>query len=82
MGSALATTFGASLGQVGRNIYVPIYLYLPLPAKVGDSIYRNIQAKETFRNVLPAVWIGLGAKAAGTFVTARRFLDNARGRRL
>ena len=49
MGSALATTFGASSGQVGRNIYVPIYLYMPLPNKVGASIYQNIQAKETFR---------------------------------
>jgi hypothetical protein len=50
MGSALATTFGASSGQVGRNIYVPIYLYMPLPSKVGASIYLNIQAKETFRS--------------------------------
>ncbi len=50
MGSALATTFGASSGQVGRNIYVPIYLYMPLPAKIDDSIYRSILAKETFRS--------------------------------
>ena len=50
MGNALATTFGASSGQVGRNIYVPIYLYMPLPSRVDDSIYRNIQAKETFRS--------------------------------
>jgi outer membrane biosynthesis protein TonB len=49
MGSTLTTTFGASSGQVGRNIYVPIYMYMPLPAKVGDAIYRNIQAKETFQ---------------------------------
>jgi hypothetical protein len=49
MGNALTTTFGASSGMVGRNIYVPIYLYMPLPSKVGDSIYRNIVAKETFR---------------------------------
>jgi hypothetical protein len=50
MGNALATTFGASSGQVGRNIYVPIYLYLPPPAAIDESIYRNIQAKETFRS--------------------------------
>ena len=49
MGSSLTTTFGASSGQVGRNIYVPIYLYMPLPAKIDDSIYLNVQAKETFR---------------------------------
>ncbi len=50
MGSALATTFGASSGLVGRNIYVPIYLYMPLPSKIDESIYRNIQAKGTFRS--------------------------------
>lgn len=50
MGSALVTTFGASSGQVGRNIYVPVYLYMPLPAKVDAAIYQNIQAKETFRS--------------------------------
>jgi hypothetical protein len=50
MGNALATTFGASSGQVGRNIYVPVYLYMPLPSRIDDSIYRNIQAKGTFRS--------------------------------
>jgi hypothetical protein len=54
MGNALTTTFGASSGQVGRNIYVPIYLYMPLPSKIDDSIYRNIQAKETFRSYYQA----------------------------
>jgi len=49
MGSALSTTFGASSGQVGRNIYVPIYLYMPLPARISAAIYQNVQAKETFR---------------------------------
>jgi hypothetical protein len=50
MGSALTTTFGASSGQVGRNIYVPIYLYMPLPSRVSNAIYRNVAAKETFRS--------------------------------
>jgi hypothetical protein len=50
MGSSLATTFGAPSGQVGRNIYVPIYLYMPLPTRIDESIYRNIQVKETFRS--------------------------------
>ncbi len=54
LGSALTTTFGASTGQVGRNIYVPIYLYMPLPSKIDDSIYRNVQAKETFRTYYQA----------------------------
>jgi cytochrome c5 len=50
MGNALTTTFGASSGQVGRNIYVPIYLYMPLPQIVPDSIYHNVAAKGTFRS--------------------------------
>jgi hypothetical protein len=51
MGNSLVTTFGGSAGKVGRNIYVPIYLYMPLPLTIEESIYRNIQAKETFRSV-------------------------------
>jgi hypothetical protein len=50
MGNALTYTFGGSSGQVGRNIYVPIYLYMPLPLRLSDSIYRNIAAKQTFRS--------------------------------
>jgi len=50
MGNALTTTFGASSGQVGRNIYVPVYLYMPLPQVVSDAVYRNVAAKETFRS--------------------------------
>jgi len=49
MGSALATTFGASAGLVGRNIYVPIYQYMPLPQKIDDAVYRGIAAKESFK---------------------------------
>jgi hypothetical protein len=50
MGSALTTTFGASTGLVGRNLYEPIWMYMPLPKTIGDAIYRNISAKETFRS--------------------------------
>jgi len=50
MGNALATTFGASSGLVGRNIYVPIYLCLPLPSRISNSIFRGIQAQSTFRS--------------------------------
>jgi len=49
MGNALATTFGASAGQVGRYLYVPIYLYMPLPQRIDDAIFRNIAAKEAFK---------------------------------
>jgi hypothetical protein len=50
MGSALTTTFGASTGLVGRNLYVPIYRYMPLPTSIDPSINKNIAAKETFRH--------------------------------
>jgi hypothetical protein len=49
MGNALSTTFGSSSGTVGRNMYVPIYLYMPLPTTIDDSIYRNVPTKETFK---------------------------------
>ena len=39
MGNALAITFGASAGLVGRNIYVPLYQYMPLPQKIDDAVY-------------------------------------------
>lgn len=45
----METTFGATSGQVGRNIYVPIYLYMPLPTKIDDAMYHNIVAKGTFQ---------------------------------
>jgi hypothetical protein len=50
MGNSLSTTFGASSGSAGRNIYVPIYLYMPLPSRIDAATYRNIQTKETFRS--------------------------------
>jgi hypothetical protein len=51
MGNALSTTFGASQGTVGRNLYVPIYLFMPLPATVDDSIFQAINQKETFKKI-------------------------------
>jgi outer membrane biosynthesis protein TonB len=48
MGNSLVTTFGASSGKVGRNLYEPIWMYMPLPKTIGESIYRNIGAKGTF----------------------------------
>jgi len=51
MGNALSTTFGASQGTVGRNLYVPIYYYMPLPEQVSDSIYQKIGTKSTFETL-------------------------------
>jgi hypothetical protein len=48
MGNAHVTTFGASTGQVGRNLFIPVYLYMPLPMKIEESINRNIKFKDTF----------------------------------
>jgi len=49
MGNPFVTTFGASTGLVGRNLYVPIYRYMPLPAQIDPSVSKNIMAKETFK---------------------------------
>ncbi len=51
MGNALSTTFGASQGTVGRNLYVPIYYYMPLPDRVSDSVYQRIGTKSTFETL-------------------------------
>jgi|GEM_PF-281611 len=51
MGNALSTTFGASQGQVGRNLYVPIYLFMPLPDRVDDAVFQRIATKEAFRSI-------------------------------
>jgi outer membrane biosynthesis protein TonB len=48
-GNPFVTTFGASTGQVGRNIFVPIYMYMPLPSQIDASVNKNIAAKETFK---------------------------------
>jgi len=63
MGSALVTTFGASEGLVGRNLYVDIYRFLPLPATVDESIYLKIAAKETFRSYYESAGSGWKLKA-------------------
>jgi outer membrane biosynthesis protein TonB len=51
MGNALSTTFGASQGTVGRNLYVPIYLFMPLPQSIDDSVFQAINQKETFKRI-------------------------------
>jgi outer membrane biosynthesis protein TonB len=59
MGNPLSTTFGASQGTVGRNLYVPIYFFMPLPSSIDDSVYRSIATKSTFESLYQksgAVW--------------------------
>lgn len=43
-GNEADTTFVAASGTVGRNLYVPIYLYMPLPKQIPGSIYSSIPA--------------------------------------
>jgi hypothetical protein len=43
-GNSLETAFGASTGTIGRSLYVPIYGYMPLPARVSGAVYGAIPA--------------------------------------
>lgn len=37
-GNTLDMAFDATAGQVGRNLYVPIYLFMPLPSRLEASL--------------------------------------------
>lgn len=43
-GNSLDTVFGASSGTIGRSLYVPVWGFMPLPARVPDAIYDAIPA--------------------------------------
>ena len=43
-GNAFETTYEATPGLVGRNIWYPIYLYMPLPQYVDKKIFDSIKA--------------------------------------
>ncbi|HET7839732.1 MAG TPA: hypothetical protein VFL04_08225, partial [Rectinemataceae bacterium] len=36
MGNAIATTFGGASGKVGRNLYAPVYMFMPPPQAISD----------------------------------------------
>lgn len=42
-GNAFETTYEATPGLVGRNIWYPIYLYLPLPKVVDKKVFDSIK---------------------------------------
>lgn len=44
-GNAMETTLGGAQGMVGQGIYVPIYLHMPLPKELPQSIYSRIPAQ-------------------------------------
>jgi outer membrane biosynthesis protein TonB len=41
-GNAMETSLEGGSGVIGRSLYVPIYLYLPTPYEVPDSVYDSI----------------------------------------
>jgi outer membrane biosynthesis protein TonB len=43
-GNAYETNFEAGSGRIGRGLYVPIYLFMPLPFTIDDSVYARIPA--------------------------------------
>jgi len=45
-GNAFETTYEATPGIVGRNVWYPIYLYMPLPQFVSTEIYDSIKGDE------------------------------------
>ncbi|MCP4294282.1 MAG: hypothetical protein GY786_01605 [Proteobacteria bacterium] len=49
-GNAYETTYEASPGLVGRNWWIPIYMYMPLPQFVGTPIFDSIAGDEELEN--------------------------------
>lgn len=45
-GNAYETTYEATPGIVGRNLWIPIYMYMPLPQFVDKSIFEAIKSDD------------------------------------
>ena len=45
-GNSLQTSYEAGSGKIGRSLYVPIYLFMPLPQTISKSIYDAIPASK------------------------------------
>lgn len=61
-GNSLETVLGAGQGKSGRSLYVPIYLYMPLPKKVTDSVALRVspQRRDLFLRTykrINEVWV-------------------------
>jgi outer membrane biosynthesis protein TonB len=41
-GNSFQTSYESGSGKIGRSLYVPIYLYMPLPQTVGKALYDAI----------------------------------------
>ncbi|MEI6877170.1 MAG: energy transducer TonB, partial [Spirochaetota bacterium] len=44
-GNSLETVLGARAGKAGRSLYVPIYLYMPLPRSIDASVAGKVPAE-------------------------------------
>ena len=49
-GNAYETTYEATPGLVGRNLWIPIYMYMPLPQYVDKRIFDSIKSDEQLSN--------------------------------
>lgn len=45
-GNAFETTYESTPGLVGRNIWLPIYWYMPLPQYISTAIFEGIKSDE------------------------------------
>ncbi len=45
-GNSFETSYESGTGKIGRSLYVPIYLYMPLPTVVSKAIYDAIKASK------------------------------------
>ena len=45
-GNSMETIFQGGAGHVGRSLYVPIYLYMPLPARLFSSLVAKIPGSQ------------------------------------
>ena len=52
-GNSHETSFEASVGRVGRSLYVPIWTFMPLPKTVDNRVYDKIPG-DGFRTAVPS----------------------------
>jgi outer membrane biosynthesis protein TonB len=46
-GNSFETNFDTGSGKIGRSLYVPIYLYMPLPKNLDKGLYDAMPASKT-----------------------------------
>lgn len=82
-GNSFQTSYEAGSGKIGRSLYVPIYLYMPLPQVVTKAVYDAIPGskdgllsselrKVEFRSLYEAVGDAWKLKTASPLVSRPR----------